>query len=66
MSDENSMRLALVIPWFGRELKGGAEQQAWQIATRLAAKGADVTVLTTCSQQFLTRLVGEPLSFWGI
>ena len=32
------MKLAVVIPWFGRELKGGAEQQAWQIATRLAAR----------------------------
>ncbi|MDQ6655417.1 MAG: glycosyltransferase family 4 protein, partial [Verrucomicrobiota bacterium] len=42
------MKLAVVIPWFGRELKGGAEQQAWQIATRLAARGHEVDVLTTC------------------
>ena len=42
------MRLALVIPWFGRDLKGGAEQQAWQIAARLAARAHDVEVLTTC------------------
>lgn len=42
------MKLALVIPWFGRELKGGAEQQAWQIATRLASRGHAVEVLTTC------------------
>ena len=42
------MKLALVIPWFGRELKGGAEQQAWQIAARLAARGHEVDVLTTC------------------
>lgn len=42
------MKLAVVIPWFGRELKGGAEQQAWQIAARLAARGHEIEVLTTC------------------
>ena len=42
------MKLGIVIPWFGRELKGGAEQQAWQVATRLAARGHTVEVLTTC------------------
>ena len=41
-----------MIPWFGRELKGGAEQQAWQIATRLAARGHAVEVLTTCCRSF--------------
>ncbi|MDQ1560031.1 MAG: hypothetical protein QOD32_3091, partial [Pyrinomonadaceae bacterium] len=43
---------AIVIPWFGAELKGGAEQQAFQIATRLAARGTDVEVLTTCCRSF--------------
>ena len=42
------MRIAIVIPWFGRELKGGAEQHAWQIASRLAGRGHSVEVLTTC------------------
>ena len=42
------MKLAIVIPWFSRELKGGAEQQAWQIATRLAQRGHDLDVVTTC------------------
>lgn len=40
--------LAIVITWFGRDLKGGAETQAWQIASRLAARGHAVEVLTTC------------------
>lgn len=44
--------LAIVIPWFGAELKGGAEQQAFQIATRLAARGVRVEVLTTCCRSF--------------
>ncbi|HEY4283252.1 MAG TPA: hypothetical protein VGM62_09315, partial [Chthoniobacterales bacterium] len=42
------MKLAIVIPWFGRELKGGAEQLAWQMATRLAKRGHGIDVLTTC------------------
>ncbi len=42
------MRIAIVIPWFGREIKGGAEQQAWQIAARLAQRKHEVEVLTTC------------------
>jgi glycosyltransferase involved in cell wall biosynthesis len=42
------IKLGIIIPWFGRELKGGAEQQAWQVATRLAARGHHVEVLTTC------------------
>jgi glycosyltransferase involved in cell wall biosynthesis len=44
--------IALVIPWFGRDLKGGAEQQAWQIATRLAARGHRIEVLTSCCRSF--------------
>jgi glycosyltransferase involved in cell wall biosynthesis len=42
------LKLAVVIPWFGRELKGGAEQHAWQVASRLAGRGHSVEVLTTC------------------
>jgi len=44
--------LAIVIPWFGADLKGGAEQQAFQIATRLAARKIPVEVLTTCCRSF--------------
>ena len=42
------MKLGIIIPWFGRELKGGAEQLTWQVATRLAERGHHVEVLTTC------------------
>jgi len=48
------MKIAIVIPWFGKELKGGAEQQAWQIANRLAERKIEVHVLTTCSKEFLS------------
>jgi len=45
--------LAIVIPWFGKDLKGGAEQLAWQVATRLTGRGVKVEVLTTCCRSFL-------------
>ncbi len=44
--------VAIVIPWFGKDLKGGAEQQAWQVATRLASRGHKVEVLTTRCRSF--------------
>jgi glycosyltransferase involved in cell wall biosynthesis len=47
-----SERVAIVTPWFGKALKGGAEQIAHQIATRLAARGHAIEVLTTCCGSF--------------
>jgi glycosyltransferase involved in cell wall biosynthesis len=44
--------IAVITPWFGEDLKGGAEQQAWQICTRLASRGHSVEVLTTCCRSF--------------
>lgn len=45
-------RVAFVIPWFGKELVGGAEQHIFQVATRLAKRGHEVEVLTTCCRSF--------------
>jgi len=45
--------VAIVIPWYGPELTGGAEQQARQIAQRLADRDHEVVVLTTCNRSFL-------------
>jgi glycosyltransferase involved in cell wall biosynthesis len=50
MTDE---RIAIVIPWFGPECKGGAESLAAELAHRLSAH-AKVDVLTTCSRSFLS------------
>ena len=47
------MRLAIVTPWYGRELIGGAERLAWELSHSLARAGADVEVLTTCCRSFL-------------
>jgi glycosyltransferase involved in cell wall biosynthesis len=45
--------IAIIIPWWGKNLKGGAEQQAYQLATRLANLGHTVEVLTTCCRSFM-------------
>ena len=45
--------VAIVIPWWGVDLKGGAEQHAYQVATRLADKGYPIEVLTTCCRSFM-------------
>ncbi len=46
------MRLAIVTPWYGRDLIGGAERHAWDLAHALVRVGAEVDVLTTCGRSF--------------
>jgi glycosyltransferase involved in cell wall biosynthesis len=46
------VRLAIVTAWYGRDLIGGAERQAWELAHALTRSGAEVEVLTTCSRSF--------------
>jgi glycosyltransferase involved in cell wall biosynthesis len=48
------MRLAFVTPRFGDQIVGGAETLARDYATRLAARGHEVQVLTTCAQDLHT------------
>jgi glycosyltransferase involved in cell wall biosynthesis len=45
-------RIAIVTPWFGPNLRGGAEKQSWQLAEHLTAHGHAVDVLTTCCRSF--------------
>ena len=52
--ENTKMKIALVIPWFAKDLKGGAEQHAWQLAARLQQKGIEIEVLSTCSKEFLS------------
>jgi glycosyltransferase involved in cell wall biosynthesis len=52
------LTIAIVTPWYGAELTGGAERTAWQMAHGLAERGHDVTVLTTCARAFA--------SDWGV
>jgi glycosyltransferase involved in cell wall biosynthesis len=51
-------RLAVVTPWFGADLTGGAERLAWQAAHGLAERGHTVEVFTTCARSFA--------SDWGV
>ncbi|MDT7541196.1 MAG: hypothetical protein QOE33_1100 [Acidobacteriota bacterium] len=45
-------RVAVVTPWFGAGLRGGAELQARELSLRLAARAHNVEVLTTCARSF--------------
>jgi glycosyltransferase involved in cell wall biosynthesis len=47
--------LAFVVPWFGEEVRGGAELQGWETARELSRRGCRVEILTTCSRSFLHR-----------
>jgi len=47
--------LAFVVPWFGEEVRGGAEMQGWETARELSRRGCRVEILTTCSRSFQHR-----------
>lgn len=43
--------IALVIPWYGDDIRGGAEQECNYLAHSLKNAGADVEVFTTCVKE---------------
>jgi glycosyltransferase involved in cell wall biosynthesis len=47
------MRALFVVPRYGAHVRGGAEQAARAVATRLADRGHDVTVLTTTATSYV-------------
>ena len=49
-----SLRLAMVVPRYGRAILGGAEMHGRQLAEKLAAAGHAVEVLTTCAADHYT------------
>jgi glycosyltransferase involved in cell wall biosynthesis len=49
---EKRRRIALVTPWYGRELIGGAERLAWELSHAIGRTGALVEVLTTTCRSF--------------
>jgi glycosyltransferase involved in cell wall biosynthesis len=55
VTSSGALRVAIVIPWYGRDANGGAERQARQVADALAGRGLQVEVLTTCARSFLSR-----------
>ena len=46
------MRVAFIIPWYGRDISGGAETVCRNSALRLRGAGLEVEVLTTCVRDF--------------
>ena len=55
---ERRYRVAVVTPWFGADLTGGAERLAYQVAHGLAERGHTIEVFTTCARGFA--------SDWGV
>lgn len=53
----HKVKLAFVVPWYGRTIPGGAEAECRRTAENLAQRGVEVEVLTTC--------VRELESDWG-
>ena len=47
-------KITFVIPWYGKELVGGAETQCRRTAENLTERGTTVEVFTTCSKEFLS------------
>jgi glycosyltransferase involved in cell wall biosynthesis len=48
------MKIAFVIPWFGENIPGGAENECKAIAENLQKIGIEVEILTTCVKEFLS------------
>lgn len=49
-----SHSIAFVVVRFGAQITGGAEKLAREVALRLAERGHDVTVLTTCADDYVS------------
>lgn len=46
------MRIAFVIPWYGENIKGGAEMELREVSRHLQQADVQVEILTTCAKSF--------------
>ncbi len=46
------MKVAFVIPWYGKDIPGGAELECRRTALNLKKAGVEVEILTTCVKDF--------------
>lgn len=46
------MKIAFIIPWYGKDIPGGAESECRKTAVHLKEYGLDVEILTTCVKDF--------------
>lgn len=47
-------KIGFVIPWFGENIPGGAEEELRGIAIHLLGVGLEIEILTTCAKEFLS------------
>ena len=52
MEENSKPVIGIVIPWFGRAERGGAELHAWNLAEQLSSRGCRIEVLTTCCKSY--------------
>ncbi len=45
-------KIGFVIPWYHKDIKGGAEQELRGIVKHLKDTGVDVEIITTCVKEF--------------
>ena len=45
-------KIGFVIPWYHKDIKGGAEQELRGIVKHLKEAGVDVEIITTCVKEF--------------
>lgn len=50
--EARKMKIAFVIPWYGEDIKGGAEMELREVSRRLQQADVQVEILTTCAKSF--------------
>ena len=45
-------KIGFVIPWYHKDIRGGAELELKGIVTQLHKRGVDLEILTTCVKEF--------------
>lgn len=52
--DSEPLKLAFVVDRYGADVPGGSERHCREFAERLAGRGHEVTVLTSCARDYVT------------
>ena len=46
-------KIGFVVPWYHKDIRGGAEQELRGIVTHLKANNVDLEIITTCVKELL-------------